>query len=110
MRPIHYFLNEDHTYRPCTLMEWGHQFESIDRHVAEDRINDCRVSTIWLGTDHNYHWEGPPLLFETMVFKNGASDIYCDRYSTWQEAEQGHERAIQWVLDGCKEDGCKEDE
>jgi len=98
----HYFLNPDHTYRKCSLMEWGKQLQTMDRQVADDNFNDCRVSTVWLGTDHNY-WGGPPLVFETMIFKEG-SDIYCERYTTWQEAEEGHQKAIQWVLDGCKED------
>ena len=100
-RGNHFFLNEDHTYRPCGLMEWGKQLQTMERHVADDQINDCRVSTIWLGTDHN-HWGGPPLVFETMIFKEG-SDIYCERYTTWQEAEAGHKEAIQWVLDGYQE-------
>ena len=46
-----------------------------------------------------------------MVFspKGGGNDIYCNRYSTWQEAAAGHEKAIQWIKDGCKhEDDCDE--
>lgn len=99
----HYFLNPDKSYRPCDLMTWANQFELGEgRHVGDDDINDCRVSTIWLGTDYNY-WGGPPLLLETMVFKNDSS-IYCKRYTTWAEAEAGHQEAIQWVKNGCKDD------
>lgn len=97
-----YFLNEDKTYRPCSLMEWGTQHETMDKHVAQDEINDCWIATVWLGLDLN-HWGGPPLVFETMVFKE-ESDIYCDRYTTWTEAEDGHQKAIEWVKNGCKED------
>jgi hypothetical protein len=49
------------------------------------------VSTVFLGIDHNFG-NGPPLLFETMVF-GGEYDGYCKRYSTWEEAEGGHKTA-----------------
>lgn len=101
-----YFLNPDHTYRECSLMEWGNQLETIDVHVAEDEINDCWVSTVWVGLDHKMqNWfGGPPLVFETMVFDKTGNDNYCKRYSTWEEAEEGHQLAIKWVKNGCKED------
>lgn len=43
-----------------------------------------------------------------MVFDNedSADGIYLDRYCTWQEAEEGHKKAIQWVKDTYK-DGIK---
>jgi hypothetical protein len=70
--------------------------------IGEDDIDNHRISTVWLGLNHRWN-SGPPLLFETMVFKNGdMAEEYCDRYSTWKEAEEGHEKAIQWVKDGCK--------
>lgn len=102
---MYYFLNEDKTYNPCDLMTWANQFEFMDRHVGDDCINDKRVSTIWLGLDHDLYG-GKPLLFETMVFKNLEkglpSEIYCIRYSTWDEAVEGHKKAIEWVLNGCE--------
>lgn len=99
----HYYLKEDRTYEPCDLMTWANQFQNINRHVAEDFVNHKRISTVWLGMDHN-DFGGNPHLFETMIFNENGEDIYCDRYSTWQEAEEGHEKAIQWVLEGCKDD------
>lgn len=96
----HYYLNEDKTYRPAELMEWAEQFEHMERHVADDNLNGKRVSTVWLGLDHNYSG-GKPLLLETMVFDEEGYEIYCERYTTWQEAEDGHEKAIQWVIGGC---------
>ena len=99
----HYYLNEDKTYRPASLHEWATQFQHMDRHVADEIINGNRVSTVWLGLDHN-HFGGRPLLLETMIFDKDGSDIYCERYTTWQEAEEGHKKAIKWVTDGCKDD------
>lgn len=98
----HYYLNEDKTYTPCDLLTWANQLESMDRRVAQDEINGARVSTVWLGTDHNLA-DGKPYLLETMIFKDKES-IYCQRYSTWQEAEEGHKKAIQWVLYGANKD------
>lgn len=97
-----YFLNEDHTYTPCDLMTWATQFENMDNHVDSDHIDGYHVSTVWLGLDHNWG-EGEPLLFETMVFAPSGSmnDIYLDRYSTWDDAVAGHQKALEWVSTGC---------
>ncbi len=100
-----YYLNEDKTYRPAELMEWAMQFEQLSqehkRHVGNDMIDGLHISTVWLGLDHNY-FGGRPLVFETMIFDTptGGNDIYCERYTTWEEAEEGHQKAIEWVKNG----------
>jgi hypothetical protein len=78
------------------LLKWAEWMESADRHVRDTFRDDVRVSTVFLGLDHNV-FEGPPLLFETMVFVNDASQT-CERYSTWAEAAQGHENAVAQVF------------
>ena len=83
-------------------MEWANQIEKMDRHVADETIDHKRISTIWMGLNHNY-FEGEPLLFETMIFSDDG-EIYCKRYSTWDEAMEGHKKAVQWVLDGCQDE------
>lgn len=100
-RMSHYFLNEDKTYRPCAVLEWAKQFETMDRRVAEDFVNDIRISTVWMG--YNIHYINPPLVFETMIFKNG-KEIYCTRCSTWDEAKQQHKIALKWTNGGCIEE------
>ncbi len=92
-----YYLNEDHTYTPCDLITWAKQFETMDNRVARDMINEHRVSTVWLGLNHSWHDTEKPLLFETMVFDKSGSDIFMNRYSTWDEAAIGHAEAINWV-------------
>lgn len=47
------------------------------------------VSTVFLGCDHNWSGEGPPVLFETMVF-GGPLDEEQVRYCTLAEARAGH--------------------
>lgn len=97
-----YFLLPDKTYRPAELMEWSEQFEEMSkantRHVGDDVVLGKHVSTVWLGLDHNFGG-GEPLVFETMIFSEHepSSDIYMERYSTWDEAVDGHQKAIEWV-------------
>lgn len=77
---------------PDTL-KWARWFDNIDnRRVRHTDFPDgSRVSTVFLGLDHRYTDDGPPLLFETMIFPG---QEFCERYSTWEEAVAGHERAV----------------
>jgi len=54
------------------------------------------VSTAWLGINHQ-SGRGPPLIFETMVFssKDNFDALVCERYSTEEEALQGHKRLVE---------------
>ncbi len=75
------------------LIEWGLWIEKSDRKIAVTHVTrKIKVSTIFLGLDHQYG-EGPPLLFETMIF-GGPHDQYCNRYSTYDEAVAGHRKAV----------------
>lgn len=82
---------------PCpSLIEWARWFENADRRVGHDFIGKVRVSTVFLGVDHSFG-RGPPELFETMIF-GGPHDGYAERYSTWDEAEAGHKKAL-WIAE-----------
>lgn len=86
---------DGHTLIPATLMEWAEWMETADRIVAKEVIGNKRVSTVFLGLNHNYG-EGPPLLFEAMIFPmDSYADEYCDHCSTWEEAEAMHEKACE---------------
>ncbi len=75
------------------LIEWAKNFEIENRRVAQTVLpNGTRVSTVFLGLDHNYG-DGEPILFETMIF-GGNHDQHQERYSTWEEAEEGHKQAV----------------
>ena len=81
---------------PCDdLLKWATEFESTDHRVAVSEQNDVRVSTVFLGVDHSFG-KSKPLLFETMIF-GGEHDQFQERCSTWQEAEQMHQRACKLV-------------
>lgn len=77
------------------LMKWGSFLETEERRrVALDEVDNVMVSTVFLGIDHG--WGGQPVLFETMIF-GGEHDQYQERYHTWEEAEEGHKRAMELV-------------
>ena len=104
-----FILDENNNAIPANLMEWGEFYKNKKRcRVKRDIINGMLISTIFLGIDNNFYLDDEdhkPHIFETMVFKEGSYlENYCDRCSTWQEAEECHKKAVQWVKDGCKED------
>ena len=80
--------------------------ELLDDHEARriglTEIGPYVVSTVFLALDHSFG-EGPPVLFETMVFTKSAweadrsdpdrellLEFDCVRYCTLQEAQNGH--------------------
>lgn len=77
--------------------QWRHLFENKAYcRVAFDQIDGVEVSTVWLGMNHNYSMDGPPLIFETMVF-GGELGQEQWRYSTEQAALTGHQYACEIV-------------
>jgi hypothetical protein len=70
------------------LLVWGRWLEMANRSVADETVGDVRISTVFLGLDHGFGARRP-ILFETMVF-GGPLDQECERYATWDEAEEGH--------------------
>lgn len=100
------------------LLTWAAWFEAADRHVADTRHEFFRVSTVFLGLDHQFG-KGPPILFETMVFlrtgephddddshmtlgtilSRADESIECYRYATWEDAEIGHQATVRRMLD-----------
>ncbi len=81
------------------LMTWAKWFEAADRKVAREDVGHYWVSTTFLGLDHNFDDHGPPLLFETMVFKqNSFEEVWCERTATWDEAEAAHRRGVEFAV------------
>lgn len=92
------YILEGKTPKKVDLMTWAKWFETADRHVAQDFVGDVKVSTVFLGIDHNM-LPGvglSPTLFETMVF-DGPLDGEMWRYCTWGEAEAGHKDMVERV-------------
>lgn len=94
----------DNEHRPIHVTDskmWAQWLATHDTRLKQENIGPYRVSTIFLGVDHNHFrlflgdGAGPPILFETMVFNVIGHDISLavqERYETWDEALAGHER------------------
>lgn len=68
------------------------QIDNSSKRIGREVLKDGKiVSTIHLGLDHSFG-DGPPLIFETMVFPD--EDSFCQietiRYATELEAIKGH--------------------
>lgn len=93
-----YILDKDGNPIICNdLILWGKWMAKNDdaRRIALDYIDEVKISTVFLGLDHQFT-HGSPLLYETMIF-GGEHDGYQDRYSTRNEALFGHNKALDMV-------------
>jgi hypothetical protein len=91
----------DRDGRPIGMMEWGRLLDNLEYRVIEKTLVRGRweVSTVWMGLDHSFG-QGPPLIFETMVFDQNAgdaSDHEMRRYATEQQARDGHAEMV-WLV------------
>lgn len=71
--------------------------------VARDVVNNRVVSTIFLWVDAARSLHEPPVYFETKTFhlrgdgkigRQAKGELLEDRYSTYEEAEQGHKEIV----------------
>ncbi len=67
--------------------------------LGDDQLGDVRVSTLFLSLDHSHVPGGVPILWETMIF-GGEHHEYQERYSSYEEAVLGHQRAVGLVTGG----------
>jgi hypothetical protein len=78
-------------------------FDFKNRIVKQENLKlegeEYCISTIDLGIDHS-RYGGVPLYFETMIFKGGMGDVYCQRYSTRKEAMDGHLDTLKGINNG----------
>lgn len=78
---------------------WGEWFEANPkkRQVAYNHKRGVVVSTVFLGLDHSFLDDVPPILFETLVLKDGKEHT-CARYNTRLEALKGHDKlALEYI-------------
>lgn len=91
-----YYVLDGRNPVPCSLQEWADIYESksgrFHRQVARTQVGESLVSTVFLGLDHNFG-DGPPTLFETLVFGGPAHDE-MRRCSTYDEAERNHRNIV----------------
>ena len=108
---------DGHTPIPCySLVRWGEWMEEPGHRSLWWTGNETKwVSTVFLGLDHRHFGGGPPLLFESMAFvhegrtmdyfgeiRPAAETLDQRRYSSWDDAEIGHEMMVRKYLVNAK--------
>ena len=89
-----WIIDDDHNVRRANSMEeWFSSYEEHHRMVAQTGNKNIWISTIFLGLNHNFFDEGPPILFETMVFGGHLHGSQW-RYNTYDEALKGHHEVV----------------
>lgn len=97
-----YILDKDNNPQPTTFALWAAWLkESPERKIlCRNRLwidnTEVFISTVFLGLDHSFG-TGKPILFETMIF-GGKNDGWQDRYHTYREACEGHNRILLQVM------------
>jgi len=67
--------------------------------IGLDVVGELKVSTVWLGLNHEFSPHRPPLIFETMIFGGDYGD-YCERYATEAAAVAGHAAVVAALVAG----------
>jgi hypothetical protein len=107
----YYMLIDGKIIATNDVIEWAKWNEAKDaRRVDYTDVKGFYVSTVFLGIDHNWAFDGSkPILFETMVFENKVETIkmfgrdfnfhpekdeYTERYCELEDAKKGHRRIV----------------
>lgn len=84
--------------KPISLKEWGFLIENTYyRRIRETFVGPYKISTLWLGVDHNFFGGDEIHIFETMIFCDAEKDnLHChmERCSTLEEAIICHEKTV----------------
>lgn len=99
--PNVYYRLEGRKIVPSSIHGVKDMWQNDNRILANTEVgNVLIVSTVFLVVNHNFHEQDNPILFETMVFskkpsgKTDYSDIYCERYASYDDAMVGHAKTI----------------
>ena len=118
MSSDYYILDDQgNPVREPDLLKWGRWFEQTKKRIVkQEQIGDVWISTVFLGLDHSFHPDGPPILWETMTFRgdrkkkktvklmghelttSAAESEECQRCSgNWEQAEAMHQDMVERV-------------
>ena len=88
------YILEDKTSVLCYDIDEWIKFMQTDRHIIKkSATKNGLISTIFLALDHNFAFEGNPMLFETMIFYGPLDGRYQTRCSTYNESMIMHNKA-----------------
>jgi hypothetical protein len=105
--PVKYYILKEKEIIPCSdHIEWCNWIENStnERIVNQTIIGEKMISTVFLGIDHSFQfreYNRDPILFETMIFnKDGTTENFQERYSTYHEALEGHNKILKRIKKG----------
>jgi hypothetical protein len=92
-----YILDENNKPVTSTINEYvdWEEVNPTKKAVKQEHIGDVFISTGFLGLNHAWNSD-IPVLWETMIF-GGEHDQYMDRYSSYEDALEGHQIALNLV-------------
>jgi hypothetical protein len=81
--------------------KWGEWFENHypARRIALSSVGEWTISTIFLGMDHSFE-DGPPVLWETMVFGPEPWSDQQWRFTTREGAISHHDQIAEYIRQG----------
>jgi hypothetical protein len=91
----------DENNKPVPIESYA-ELRGYPQKFKQEQVREFWVSTVFLALDHSFGKDGPPLLWETMVFRRNFSGLYCERYSSYEEAVAGHQKAVEWAKENAK--------
>ena len=121
-RPYYWCWNKaTNEVTPCPLLAWAAQMQDVEsRRVAADELakpavlgdGTILISTVFLGLDHNFSDQGPPIIWETLILglpESAALHEKMWRYANHDDAVRGHGvavRLVQLFLSTVQKGGC----
>lgn len=93
----HYTLDENDLPVLCgNRQQWSDWMQTANIHFGDTQIGEVRVSTVFLGINHDWLRKGKPVLFETLVFGGELNDTRWS-YTSAVDAEFGHAAMVKLV-------------
>jgi hypothetical protein len=89
-----YILDKENKPVKSTIIQHSEWLEKNPERkvVKQEHVDDIFISTVFLGLDHAWNSD-IPVLWETMIF-GGEHDQYQDRYTSHEDALEGHQTAL----------------
>lgn len=101
-----YILDNNHNPVNKPVLEAAKWMEDNPnrKQIGDDELTDLNgdvvcVSTVFLGLDHAWNSK-TPVLWETMIFGGIHDQSYQERYTSYQDALEGHQKAINFIKTG----------
>lgn len=92
----YYILNDKGEVESTTIDQWGIWMNNPNNVIIkQEYIGNAFISTVFLGISYGVVM-GKPLFYETMIF-GGEHDSYQVKYTSKEEALEGHKKAVALV-------------